>query len=211
MESASSAGSVGEMPTEIIAYPIRRRTFLWVLLCIAGTALYALGCLAVPGVVLVVPQAHASAVIRLELLLVEVLLIVGGVALCGCTRIMLNVLRSGAPTLVISSHGIRVGRLFGSSDIMLPWDETAAIFLNTSTGYRLFCVRPTHPWRFLGRFGPYTRFCLLSNMLYGAPIVVYQSFLDQPIEHLIKQIQEHYGETLALHGVQILPAHTRFG
>lgn len=210
MESASSTGSAGEMPPEIIVYPIRRRTFLWVLMCASGAALYALGCLVVPIVVLVVPQAHGSAVILLELLLAEILLIAGGIALYLCTRLMLNVMRSGAPTLVVSSHGIRVGKLFGTSDIILPWHETAAIFLNTRTGYRLFCIRPTRPWRFLGRFGPYTRLCLLGNLLYGAPLVVSQSFLDQPIEDILQKVQNDFGETMSLNGVQILPARTRF-
>jgi hypothetical protein len=115
------------------------------------------------------------------------------------TRMLFFVTFSGKPTLVISHKGIRVGKIYGFSDIFLPWEEVEAVYCSINPPYTLLCIRPIDNKLFFARLSPLMSFtCRLSTMS-GAPIALYQSFLDQPIEEILEQMQTRYKRELELH------------
>jgi hypothetical protein len=85
-----------------------------------------------------------------------------------------------------------VGKLYGSFDIVLPWEEIAAIYLQSDGVQKQHCIRPTNIKVFLSHFSPFMRFFLRINLMNGAPIAIAQSFLDQPIGVILQQLQQRY-------------------
>jgi hypothetical protein len=156
-------------------------------------------------VMIVIPEARNIVVLFLTLI------VLGGIGWLGFwpTRTIASVLMSGAPMLVITHQGIRVGKLYGSFDIILPWDEIAAIYLHNNGVEKQLCIRPTNINGFLSHFSPFMRFFLRINLMNGAPISVAQSFLDQPIRVILQQVQQRYAQELEAHQVQLRPPHLR--
>jgi len=64
------------------------------------------------------------------------------------TQTFATILSSREPMLSITHQGIRIGKLFGSSDIDLPWEEIAAISINASGG---LAIHPKNVASFLSR------------------------------------------------------------
>jgi hypothetical protein len=94
----------------------------------------------------------------------------GGIAALWPTRVLASVLPSGEPMLVITHQGIRVGKLYGSFEIMLPWEEIEAIYLSGGGIEKQLSIRPSNVKLFLSHFGLLMRFFLHINLLTGAPI-----------------------------------------
>lgn len=202
--SPSSGDTLGPQSSEIIVYPHRRRTMVWLLLVGVSSGLLVLWWLVVLSLMLFVAEVRNAATIFLAL----VLLGVGGAGLWA-TRGIANLLTSGAPMVVITHQGMQVGKLYGPVDIVLPWEEIAAIYLHRDGVRKQLCIRPTNVAEFLARFGPFMRFFLRMNLRNGAPIAINQWFLDQPIGAILQQLEQRYAQVLEAHQVQLRPPHIR--
>jgi hypothetical protein len=135
-------------------------------------------------------------------------LLMGGLGIAGIwpTRVVASVLSSGEPMLVITHQGIRVGKVYGSFEIILPWEEIEAIYLFGGGIEKQLCIRPTNVGLFLSHFGLLMRFFLRINVLTGAPIAVAQSFLEKPIEEILDQVVVRYEQELESYHIQLQPS-----
>lgn len=201
--SSASEHAWGPQSSEIIVYPHRGRTMVWLLLGGVSSGLLVLGCLVVLILMLFVAEMRNAAAIFLALLLLGL----GGVGYWP-TRVLADLLTSREPMLVITHQGVRVGKLYGSFDIVLPWEEIAAIYLHSDGIQKQLCIRPTDVEGFLSRFSPFMRFFLRINLMNGAPIAINQSFLDQPIREILQQLHQRYAQEVEAHQVLLQPFHS---
>jgi hypothetical protein len=180
----------------IVVYPNRRHLMVWIALSGIPTLLHGLGTLGMLLLMIAVPgvRGQSGAVIVLIVLL-------GSFFVLGTwlTRMLVHVTFSGEPILVINQTGIRVGKVYGSSDIFLPWEDVESVSMSLRPPYKLFCVQPVDNRRFFSRLSSLTRLTCRLSVLGGPPIAVYQSFLGQPIEEILQQIHERYAHELELH------------
>jgi hypothetical protein len=122
-------------------------------------------------------------------------------------RVLARLLTSGAPTLAITHQGIRVGKVFGSFEIMLPWEEFEAIYLFGGGIEKQMAIRPRNIKRFLSHLGLLTRFYLRLNLLSGAPITIAQSFLEKPIAEILDQVDDRYARELDSYHIRLWRSH----
>jgi hypothetical protein len=174
---------LSEEAETIIVYPNRRRTLVWLILGVASSLIFVLGIVVILILVIVYPALRNVGAVFLALLLLGI----GGVVM-RATRDVANVLRSG-PMLVIAPEGVWVGKLYGPFEIVLPWQEIAAIYLREDAFQQQLFIRPTNVPLFLSRFSPFMRYFLRMNLTNGAPIAIAQSFLDQPIRDILAHVQ----------------------
>jgi hypothetical protein len=201
--SPSSGDALKPQSSEFLVYPNRRRTMVWLLLGGVSSGLLFLGGLVVLLLMLFVAEMRTAGAIFLALLLLGL----GGVGYWP-TRVLADLLTSGEPMLVITHQGVRVGKLYGSFDMVLPWEEIAAIYLHSDGIQKQLCIRPTDVLGFLSRFSPFMRFFLRINLMNGAPIAINQSFLDQPIRDILQQLHQRYGQEVEAHQVLLQPFHS---
>lgn len=194
----------GSQTPAIIVYPNRRRTTVWLLVGAVSSLLNFLIFIFVLILIIVIPAARNGGAIIMAVLM-------GGVGLAAlwATRVVASLLFSGEPVLVISHEGIRVGKLYGSFDIMLPWQEIEAIYLFVGGIEKQLAIRPTHVGLFLSHFGLLMRFFLRINLLTGAPIAVAQSLLEKPIEEILDQLVVRYEQELESYHIQLRSPHFR--
>ena len=192
------------MPTQpdLIIYPHRRRTTVWLLL----GAISAFFCFlfAVFILLLLIFAYHfhnAGAVFAL--------LIFAGFGTLGIwpTRVIARLLSSKEPMLTISRQGIRIGQLFGSSDINLLWEEIETISMLTGGIELQLAIRTKNTSSLLSHFPLPMRFNLRMNLLfYRAAIVISQSFLAQPIEEILYKLEITYAQELRSCQIRVLPS-----
>lgn len=109
---------------EIVVYPHRRRTRIWFLIGIGGSFLLFFFFLLILALVVFVPASRNGGAIFLALLMGS-----GAISAIWPTRTVAHLFSSGEPMLVITHQGIRVCKLYGSSEIVFHWGEIEAIFL----------------------------------------------------------------------------------
>lgn len=110
-----SGQALEALPPEIILYPNRLRTWVWLLLGGVSSALLLLGCIFVLILMIVVPEARNAGAIFLALLLLGM----GGIGFWP-TLTIANLLTSREPMLMITHKEVRVGKLYGPFEIVLP-------------------------------------------------------------------------------------------
>lgn len=192
----------GPQTPEIIVYPNRRRTTVWLL----ALAVSSLGALLLFVFILIsiilVPAARNGAAISTAVLM-------GGVGLAALwlIRVLARLLTSGEPMLVITHQGIRIGKLYGSFEMMLPWEEIEAIYLSGSGIEKQLFIRPRNVKRFFSHVGLLTRFFLRLNSLSGAPITIAQSFLENPIAEILDQLDHLYARELDSYHIRLWHSH----
>lgn len=191
----------GSQTPEIIVYPNRWRTRLWLIMGAVSSLLSFLFFLFVLILIIVIPASRNGGAIFTALLM-------GGLGIAGIwpTRVVASVLSSGEPMLVITHQGIRVGKVYGSFEIILPWEGIEAIYLFGGGIEKQLCIRPTNVGLFLSHFGLLMRFFLRINVLTGAPIAVAQSFLEKPIEEILDQVVVRYEQELESYHIQLQPS-----
>jgi hypothetical protein len=108
----------------IIVYPNRQRTTVWLLVGVVSSLLAFLFFIFVLILIIVIPAARNGGAIMTAVLMGGC-----GIAARWPTRVLACVLSSGEPMLIITHEGIRVGKVYGSFEIMLPWQEIEAISL----------------------------------------------------------------------------------
>lgn len=205
MRPDRSQGHPSEWQTpDIIVYPDRRRTTLCFLLGAGSSLLFFLFFIFVLILIIVIPTFRNAGAVFTALFLLDL-----GVVGTWSTRVVANLLSSGEPALVITHDGIRVGKVYGSVEIMLPWEEIEAIYVPGNWLQKQLSIRSTNVERFLSRFGPLMRFFLRINLMNGAPIAIAQSFLEKPIEEILHQLQALYGQELDYYHIQLRPTHFR--
>src|SRR5258708_2650713 len=101
--------------------------------------------------------------------------------------------------------GIWFGKICVSVEFFFPWKEVEVIYGAPGPPYKIFFVRPVDSKLFFSRLSPMMRFTCRLSAMGGAPIALYQSFLDQPPEAILKQIQTHYKQDLQLHTAKKQP------
>src|SRR5258708_14385126 len=178
--------------SDIIVYPNRRRMIGWLALSGVPSLCHGLGTIGMIILMITIPEVrNQGGAIALVILL-------GSFFVMGTwlTRMLFSVTFSGEPTLVINHAGIRVGKIYGSADIFLPWEEVEAIYSAPRPPYKIFFVRPVDSKLFFSRLSPMMRFTCRLSAMGGAPIALYQSFLDQPADAILKQMQTHYKHKL---------------
>jgi len=188
----------------IIVYPNRRRTRLWLFLGAVSSLLALLLFVFILILIIVIPATRNGGAIATAVLLGGC-----GIAALWPTRLLASVLSSGEPMLVITHQVIRVGKVYGSFEIMLPWEEIEAIYLFGGGIEKQFCIRPTNVGLFLSHFGLLMRFFLRINLLTGAPLAVAQSFLEKPIAEILDQVMARYTQELEYYHIQLRSPHLR--
>jgi hypothetical protein len=194
----------GSQTPAIIVYPNRRRTTVWLLVGAVSSLLAFLIFIFVLILIIVIPAARNGGAI-----ITAVLMGGGGITAIWPTRVLARVLSSGEPILVITHEGIRVGKLYSSFEIMLPWQEIEAISLFGGGIEKQLFIRPTNVGLFLSHFGLLMRFVLRINLLTGAPIAVAQSLLEKPIEEILDQLVVRYEQELESYNIQLRSPHFR--
>lgn len=178
--------------SSIIVYPNRRRMRGWIILFGIVALLY------IPIILIPIIAAITIPDARAQLGAIGFLVLFMGslFMLCIWTMRMYTVAAfSGEPLLVINRAGIRVGKIFGFADIFLPWEEVAAVY----SAPRMLYIRPVDTKRFLVRLSPMMRLTCGLCAMTGAPILIYQSFLDQPVEAIMRRIHTYYKRELQHH------------
>lgn len=218
MGSVSLSEQRNVPPPDITAYPIRWRVIPWIVVGGVCSLLIILGSPTALALGFVTSIAQGDTGLNLGLGLLVGVLGLAAIEALGwlglwTTRLMIHLLTSKAPMLTVSPQGIRVGKIYGTSEIMLPWEDIASIFLRSEGGYRQLCVRPTNGALFARRLGMLTRAILRVNRLFStAPIAVNQSFLDKPIQTILQEIHDTYAQELAMHQVDLqLPEDSTLG
>lgn len=176
--------------SSIIVYPNRRRMRGWIMLLRITAALY-IPLIALPIIAIITtPDARA------QLGAISDLVLFAGSLFAMCLwliRLFSIATYSGEPLLVINRAGICVGKIYGFADIFLPWEEVATVYAVP----RMLCIQPVDTKRFLDRLSPIMRFTCGVNAILGiAPITIYQSFLDQPMEAILRRIHTYYEREL---------------
>jgi hypothetical protein len=145
---------------------------------------------------IVVPSiAHDGAAIALAIFL-------GGMTTLGiwATWTIARFFSSGKPTLIINGEGISIGKIYGSFEIQLSWEEIEGIYLiGDNLFHKQLSFRPTDTSVSLSQFGFLQRILLRMN---GAPIAIPQSYLEKPIEEIIHLVRTRYARELGHHHIQ---------
>jgi hypothetical protein len=194
----------GSQTPEIIVYPNRRRTTVWLLVSAVSCLLAFLIFVFILILIILVPATRNGAAI-----FTAVLMGGAGLATLSPIRALARLLASGEPTLVITPQGIRVGKLYGPFEMILPWEEIEAIYLFVGGVEKQLFIRPTNLAWFLSRFGLLTRFFLRLNSLNGAPITIAQSFLDKPIAEILDQLDDLYAREVEYYHIRLWRSHVR--
>lgn len=193
----------GSQIPAFIVYPNRRRVMVWLVLGAVSSFLCFLFFLFLLILMMVTPSVfHDGAAIALAIFL-------GGMAALGiwATWTIASFLSSGEPTLIITGEGIWIGKIYGSFEILLSWEEIEAIYLFVGGIEKQMFIRPTNLALFLSHFGPLTRFFLRLNSLNGAPITIAQSFLDKPIAEILDQLDDLYAREVDYYHIRLWRSH----
>ncbi|HET8843873.1 MAG TPA: hypothetical protein VFN35_20585, partial [Ktedonobacteraceae bacterium] len=123
-----------EASDAIIVYPDRRRMLAWIALSgipTLGFGLFIIGMI-LSMVLIPTVRDQAGGVIFLVIFL-------GSFFLSGAwlTRLLVSFTFSGEPTLLINHAGIRIGKIYGSADIFLPWEEVETVSSGQRPPYKL--------------------------------------------------------------------------
>jgi hypothetical protein len=177
---------------------------VWLLVGVVSSLLAFLFFIFVLILIIVIPAARNGGAIMTAVLMGGC-----GIAARWPTRVLARVLSSGEPMLIITHEGIRVGKVYGSFEIMLPWQEIEAISLFGGGFEKQLAIRPTNVALFLSHFSLLMRFFLRINLLTGAPIAVVQSLLENPIEEILDQVVLRYEQELESYHIQLRPPHFR--
>lgn len=198
---ASGRQTWGQTP-ELIVYIHRRQTRVWVIIGAVSSLLCFLFFIFMLLLLIFIYHFRNAEAIFLALLM-------GGFGILGIwpTRTLASLLLSREPMLVITHQGIRIGKLYGSSEIILPWEEIETISVFRTGIEKQLSIRPTNVALFLSQFGPFMRFFLRINLLNGAPIAISQSLLEKPIEEILHQLQAMYAQELEHYHIQLPPSH----
>ena len=185
--------------TGIIVYPDRRRTRIYLLVC-AGSALpLFLFFLLLLFLMMFFPVFRRGDTLILALLMGSL----GTTGFWGSWTLA-QFLSSGAPTLVISHQGIRVGSVYGPSEIELPWKDIEAIVLMPRGLVRQLAIRPRKGAVLLSRFSLPMRFMLLLTMLSGALVILPQPYLEQPVENILYRVRKRYKKEFRYYHIDLL-------
>lgn len=194
----------GSQTPAIIVYPNRQRTTVWLLVSAVSSLLAFLFFIFVLILIIVIPAARNGGAIITAVLM-------GGVGFLALwpIRVLARVLSSGEPMVVITHEGIRVGKVYGSFQIMLPWQEIEAIYLFRGGIEKQLAIRPTNVELFLSHFGLLMHLFLRINLLTGASIAVAQSLLETPIKEILDQVVVRYAQELESCHIQLQSPHLR--
>ncbi len=188
--------SPGSQVSDIIVYPHRRRMIVWLLLGAVSSFLCFLFFLFMLVLMIAIPSIlHDGAAIALAIFF-------GGMAalVIWATWTIASFFSSGEPTLIINSEGIWIGKIYGSFEIWLSWEEIEGIYLIGNIFHKQLSFRPTNTSVSLSQFGFLQRILLRMN---GAPIAILQSYLEKPIEEIIHQVRTRYAHELDHYHIQL--------
>lgn len=116
MRTVRSQKQTSGSPTpEIIVYPHRGRTMVWLLIGGVSSLLFFLFFGSLLLLIVFVPASRNGGAMFLAFLVAG-----AGIAALWPTRTVACLLSSGEPMLVITHQGLRVGKLYGPSEIVLP-------------------------------------------------------------------------------------------
>ena len=184
---------------DITVYPHRRKTLIWIFLGAISSLLCFLFAIFILLLLIFAYHFHNT-----EAIFTAILMAGFGILGIWPTHIIASLLSSREPMLGITHEGIRIGKLFGSSEIVLPWEEIEAISLLVGGIEKQLSIRPTHIVSFLSRFNSPMNWCLRMNLLfYGVPIVIPQSFLATPIVEILDQLETLYAQELHHHYIDL--------
>ena len=182
----------------IIVYPDWRRTRIYLLVCAGSALLPFLFFLLLLFLMMFFPVFRHGDTLFLALLM-------GSLGTTGlwCSWTLVQFLSLGAPTLVISHQGIRVGSVYGPSEIELPWEDIEAIVLMPRGLVRQLAIRPRKGAVCLSRFSVPMRFMLLLNIVSGALIVLPQPYLEQPVENILYRVRKRYKKEIRYYHIDL--------
>ena len=117
------------------------------------------------------------------------------------------------PVLMITSEGIRVGKMPPYGGFFISWDEIALIAPSSSQSgtlwqsyprYKYLFIFPKHPDQFLVQFSSLERFGRrLDAKLVGASLYYPQVYMQSSVGTVLSQIATHYQSELNAHDVQL--------
>lgn len=103
-------------------------------------------------------------------------------------------------TLALNHKGITVA---GNNEIFLSWAEIRALSRRRYL-FNYLSIYPKDPQRVLKQFGPMRRILLrLSILRTGTPISVPGWFFSVPVEQILLQIVERFGDEVRTHEIQV--------
>ncbi len=185
---------IAEASGDFIVYPNHSRLAGWT--AISGiTTLCTVGAITTMIVLSILTPSMRDSTVPVSLLF----LFLGGLAAAGIwqTLVFLRMTLSTEPVLIISRAGIRVGKIYGLSDLFLPWKDVETV--SSQPPYKVLDIHPVNTRRFIASLPLNMRLICRLNVLTGAPVTISQSFMDKPIDEILEQIRRRYARELQLH------------
>ena len=107
-------------------------------------------------------------------------------------------------TLVLNHEGITTSPVTAMNKISLSWAEIGTLSTRRVSFFNYFCIYPKDLQQLLKRFGPVRRILLrLTTLRTGTPLNVPGWFFSVPVDQILLQVLENFGDELRTHEIQV--------